>query len=111
MRITSKLSWSLQIADLLPHSIISEVFDECRLYGQWLVCSIENHDVYPHLFRLYIELTLREEYSIKLRALLIKVSVVYVYTNFLSNALSLSRGMSGKPRVEKSGFVMFKNGQ
>lgn len=34
-----------------------------------------------------------------------------VYTNCLSNALLLSRGKSGKSRVEKSGFVMFKNGQ
>jgi hypothetical protein len=39
------------------------------------------------------------------------VSVVYVYTNFLSNALPLFRGKSGKPRVEKSGFIIFKKDQ
>ena len=43
--LNHRLSWSLQIADSLPHSIpiFSQVFDECRICGQLLTCYVEIH--------------------------------------------------------------------
>jgi len=37
-----KLSWSLIIADALLHfiPIFSQVFDEYRIYDQWLACFV-----------------------------------------------------------------------